>query len=62
MAPVQKDNANAEDDVGNVKAKEATPSEAPSFAEIDDKTNQRLLRKIDWKLMPVVGFPPFGLS
>lgn len=58
MAPVPKANANAEDCVDNVKAEEPTPSEVPSFAEIDEKTNRRLLRKIDWKLMPVVCFPP----
>lgn len=26
----------------------------PAVAEIDEQTNRRLLRKIDWKLMPVV--------
>lgn len=58
MAQGQKDGLNAsqkpEHAIEDVKVEDAAPSEAPSFAEIDDKTNRRLVRKIDWKLMPVV--------
>lgn len=63
MEQEQKSSLNAtqkpEHAIENFKAEDTAPSEAPSFAEIDGKTNRRLVRKIDWKLMPVVRcFPP----
>ncbi|KAK9439088.1 MFS transporter [Metarhizium brunneum] len=44
---------NSDRGVDSVRAEETSPGEAPSFAEIDGTTNRRLLRTIDWKLMPV---------
>lgn len=36
------------------RTEDGTASETGAIVEIDDKANRRLLRKIDWKLLPVV--------
>lgn len=36
---------------------EESGKDAPGVILIDEDTNRRLLRKIDWKLMPVVRTP-----
>ncbi|KAK2596174.1 hypothetical protein QQS21_006379 [Conoideocrella luteorostrata] len=58
MAQDSKNGLNAnhspEQFVGHGKVEVGSSSESPSVVEIDDKTNKLLLRKIDWKLMPVL--------
>ncbi|KAG5985082.1 hypothetical protein E4U55_001585 [Claviceps digitariae] len=58
MAQAPKDNSNAvrepSPNVHHIKTGDGTASEAGPVPEIDEEAQKRLLRKIDWKLMPVL--------